>query len=181
MLEITIVFWMFVGVFAFMGFVRGWAREVLVTSSVVLAFTIIFVLESYVPFIASFFQNYQIPGSEFIPKQQFWFRTIILLLLIFFGYETPSIPKVPGNRFKRDNFRDSALGFFLGAFNGYLVLGSLWAFMGQAGYPFDFIIQQFSDSALNLYGRLPPFWLLESPLIFIAVILAFLFVIVVFV
>jgi uncharacterized membrane protein required for colicin V production len=181
MLRIEIVFWMFVFVFAAIGFVRGWAREILVTSSMVLAYFIIFVLENYIPFTNGLFQPTE---SGFIPMSQFWFRVLILALLLFFGYETPSLPRVGGNRFKRDNFRDSALGFFLGAVNGYLILGTLWGFLGEAGYqaPFDkYIITQFSDSALAIYEKLPPFWLLESPAIYIAVIVAFLFIIAVFV
>ncbi len=181
MLRIEIVFWMFVVMFASIGFVRGWAREILVTASLILAYFIIFVLENFIPFTSGFFQPTE---SGYIPMTQFWFRIIILTLLLFFGYETPSLPRLGGNRFKRDNFRDSALGFFLGAVNGYLILGTFWGFLGEAGYqaPFDkYIIKEFSDGALAMFDKLPPFWLLESPTIYIAVIIAFLFIIAVFV
>jgi uncharacterized membrane protein required for colicin V production len=180
MIAIETVFWMFVIVFCFIGFVRGWAREVLVTASVILAYFIIYVMLS-VGLVKNFLQAGQVPDSNVITIQQFWFQVILLLLLVFFGYETPSIPRLAGNRFKRDNFRDSALGFIMGGFNGYMILGSLWAFLGQANYPGDFIIQQFSQEAIDLYNRLPPTWLMQSPTILIAVILAFLFLIIVFV
>ena len=181
MLHIEIVFWMFVVVFAFIGFVRGWAREILVTSSVVLAYFIIYVLEHFIPIVSGFFAPTE---SGYIPMSQFWFRLIILILLLFFGYETPSLPRVGGNRFRRDNFRDSALGFFLGAVNGYLIVGSIWGFLEDAGYqpPFDaYIIQEFSNSAKAIISKLPTAWLLDAPLIYIAVIIAFLFIIAVFV
>ena len=181
MIEISTVFWMFMIVFAFMGFVRGWAREILVVASVILAFFVIFVLENYIPIISNFFEQNRVPNSDVMPIQQFWFRTIILLILVFFGYETPSIPRIAGNRFKRDNFRDSALGFILGAFNGYLIIGTLWAFIDQAGYPFDFIAAPLNDEALAMIERLPPYWLLQIPHILIAVILVFFFIIAVFV
>jgi hypothetical protein len=119
--------------------------------------------------------------SAVMAKPQFWFQVIVLLVLVFFGYETPSIPRLAGNRFKRDNFRDSALGLILGGFNGYMILGSLWYFLGEAGYPYDFIIPQFSEAATELYTKLPPTWLMQTPEIYVAVILAFLFLIVVFV
>ena len=180
MVEIQVVFWMFVIVFGFIGFVRGWAREVLVTASVILAYFIMFVLLS-IDIVTKFLTSGQTEGSTVMTAQQFWFQVIILLLLAFFGYETPSIPRLAGNRFKRDNFRDSALGMLLGAFNGYLILGSLWSFMEQAGYPYDLIREPFSDSAMELVAKLPPTWLMESPTILIAVILAFLFLIIVFV
>jgi uncharacterized membrane protein required for colicin V production len=181
MVEISTVFWMFVFFFAFLGFVRGWAREVLVAASVILAFFIIFVLETYIPIISAFFTGFQVPDSAIMPIQQFWFRTVILIVLVFFGYETPSLPRLSGPRFKRDNFRDSALGFILGAVNGYLVIGTLWSFMNDAGYPFDFIVAPLTQSSLDMISKLPPPMLLQIPHILIAVILVFFFIIAVFV
>jgi hypothetical protein len=180
MIAIETVFWMFLVVFCFIGFVRGWAREILVTASVILAYFMIYVMLNF-GLVARFLTAGQVPDSNVITIQQFWFQVIILLLLVFFGYETPSIPRLAGNRFKRDNFRDSALGFIVGGFNGYMVLGSLWHFMGQANYPYEFIVTQFSQEAMDLYNRLPPTWLMESPTILVAVIVAFLFLIIVFV
>ena len=92
MIPISTVFWIFVVFFALLGFVRGWAREILVTASVILAFFIIFVLETYIPFVSDFFAKYQVPNSDVMSIQQFWFRTIIIGVLVLFGYETPSIP-----------------------------------------------------------------------------------------
>ena len=120
MVDIITVFWIFIIFFAFLGFVRGWAREILVAASVILAFFVIYVIETYVPVVAQFFANFPVIEGATIPIQQFWFRTIMVVVLVFFGYETPSIPRLAGPRFKRDNFRDSALGFILGGFNGYL-------------------------------------------------------------
>lgn len=180
MIPIETVFYMFIVVFAFIGFVRGWAREVLVTASVVLAFFIMYFLLS-LDFVTNFLTSGQVPDSGVITTQQFWFQTIILLVLIFFGYETPSIQRLAGNRFRRDNFRDSALGLFIGGFNGYLILGSFWFFMGQVNYRYGLIIPQFSETAMDLYTKLPPTWLMQSPEILVAVIVAFLFLIVVFV
>jgi uncharacterized membrane protein required for colicin V production len=181
MVDIATVFWIFVAFFAFLGFVRGWAREILVTASVILAFFVIFVLETYIPFVSGFFAQYQVPDSDVMPIQQFWFRTIIFLVMVFFGYETPSLPRISGPRFKRDNFRDSALGFILGAFNGYLIMGTLWAFLDQAGYPYDFVNGDLSAAAATMVDKLPPYWLLQIPHILIAVILVFFFIIAVFV
>ena len=181
MIQISTVFWMFVVFFAFLGFVRGWAREILVSSSVILAFFVIYVFETYIPVVSAFFAQYQIPNSEVMPIQQFWFRTTILIILIFFGYETPSIPRIAGPRFKRDNFRDSALGFVLGAVNGYLIIGTLWAFLDQAGYPYDFVVLPLSQTSLDMISKLPSSWLLQIPHILIAVILVFFFIIAVFV
>jgi uncharacterized membrane protein required for colicin V production len=172
---------MFVVVFAFMGFVRGWAREILVAASVILAFFVVFVFENYIPIVSGFFNQYQVPSSDVMPIQQFWFRVIVLIVLVFFGYETPSLPRIAGPRFKRDNFRDSALGFILGAVNGYLIIGTLWALVDQAGYPFDFVVAPLTQNSMDMVLKMPPFWLMQIPQILIAVILVFFFIIAVFV
>ena len=181
MVDIITVFWIFIIFFAFLGFVRGWAREILVAASVILAFFVIYVIETYVPVVAQFFANFPVIEGATIPIQQFWFRTIMVVVLVFFGYETPSIPRLAGPRFKRDNFRDSALGFILGGFNGYLIIGTLWAFLHQAGYPYEFVTGDLSQAAAEMVTRLPPFWLFQIPHILVAVILVFFFIIAVFV
>jgi hypothetical protein len=76
------------------------------------------------------------------------------------------------------------LGLFLGAVNGYLVFGSLWFFLNDAGYPFSFIIQpdvnsEIGIAAQELLAFMPP-ELLGGPTIYFAVAIAFVFVLVVF-
>ncbi len=51
MVSLIVVFWMYVILFAIIGAMRGWARELLVAFSVILALFIISVLENFVPFI----------------------------------------------------------------------------------------------------------------------------------
>ncbi len=181
MVDIATVFWIFIVFFALLGFVRGWAREILVSASVILAFFVIFVIERYVPVVLAYFASQPLVEGATIPIQQFWFRTITLVVLVFFGYETPSLPRMSGPRFKRDNFRDLALGFILGAINGYLIMGTLWAFLDMAGYPYAFVNGNLSEAALAMVDKLPPYWLLQIPHILIAVILVFFFIIAVFI
>ena len=181
MIDILTVFWMFVIFFAFLGFVRGWAREILVTASVILAFFVIYVFENYIPFIGPYFASKQVADSSVMPIQQFWFRIIILIVMIFFGYETPRLPRIGGERFRRDKFVDSALGFILGGFNGYMIMGTLWAFLADANYPYNLVSEPFSQASLDMISKLPPNWLLQIPHILIAVIVIFVFIIAVFV
>ncbi len=62
---------------------------------------------------------------------------MLLIVLVFFGYQTPNIPRLAGSgRFARERLQDSLLGLFLGALNGYLVWGTFWYFLDQARYPF---------------------------------------------
>ena len=54
MISILSAFWMFVILFGLIGAMRGWAKELLVVFSVVLAFFLIYVLESYTPYMVPF-------------------------------------------------------------------------------------------------------------------------------
>jgi hypothetical protein len=109
-----------------------------------------------------------------------------MLVLVFFGYQTPNIQKIAGTRFVREKLSDSLLGLFLGAVNGFLIVGSIWYFMDQSGYPFPRFISapsadnELSASALQLLPYLAPHWL-GVPVIYFAVAITFIFLLVVFI
>ena len=68
---------------------------------------------------------------------------------------------------------------------GYLIMGAIWFYMHQANYPFVYITPpvagtELGDAALKLIPWLGPH-LLGEPAIYFAVILAFVFVLVVFI
>ncbi len=178
MINLNFIFWMYVVLFAIIGGMRGWARELLVSFSVILCLFIISVLERFVPFIRDILPNNS-------PISMFWLRSILLLSLVFFGYQTPKFPKLAtSGRFIRDKFQDILLGLFLGGINGYLIFGSIWYYMAQANYPFDMIIPpdgntELGRAALELLTLMPP-QVLGSPAIYFAVAVAFVFVLVVF-
>jgi len=178
MVSLIFVFWMYVVLFSIIGAMRGWAKELLVSFSVILALTFITLLQNYIPFV-----------RDVLPKEStglFWTRTIILVVLVFFGYQTPNLPRFAG-KFTRERLQDALLGIFLGGINGYLIAGSLWFFIFSANYPFAMItdpnntgVPQIIDSANKLIAFLPP-QLLGVPAIYFAVVLAFVFVLVVFI
>ena len=178
MVSLTFIFWMYVVLFGIIGAMRGWAKELLVSFSVILALTFITLLQNYIPFIRDVItQN----GTD-----MFWTRSIILFVLVFFGYQTPNIQKI-ADKFTRERFQDSLLGVFLGGINGYLIAGSLWYFLNEANYPFLEIsdplktgIPQIVDAATKIIAYLPPS-ILSVPAIYFAVVLAFVFVLVVFI
>jgi len=175
MISLVFTFWMFVVLFGIIGMMRGWAKELLVVFSVVLALAFIRLLERYVPVV-----NALPPNSEAL----FWIRTVIVIVLVFFGYQTVSMPRFAGKA-AREKLQDSLLGFVLGAINGYLVVGTLWFYLHQANYPFPYIeapngANELGRAALNLIEGLPP-RLLGEPAIYFAVMLAFIFVLVVFI
>ncbi|MGE5123539.1 MAG: hypothetical protein ACM3H7_03415 [Acidobacteriaceae bacterium] len=179
MVYINFIFYCFVILFAIIGAMRGWAKEMMVTASAILGLFIITVLETYVKGLSQTF-------SEAGSTGQFWMRVAIILLLTFFGYQTPNLPKIGGERFARERLQDSLLGIFLGALNGYLIVGSLWYFLSEANYQaISYIIPPDPNSipgqaAIKLLGMMAPAWL-GVPFIYFAIAVAFVFVIVVFI
>jgi uncharacterized membrane protein required for colicin V production len=179
MIALSGLFWIFITMFGMIGLNRGWAKEMMVSFAVILALFIINVLETFVPFVKTL--------AETDPEGTiFWMRTLLILVLVFFGYQTPNIARLAaGNRFVRERLQDSLLGLFLGAVNGYLVIGALWYFMDKANYPFTSLILppaagDFGDASRRLISILPPLWL-QSPMIYFAVAICFAFVLVVLV
>ena len=178
MMSLTIVFWMYVILFAVIGGMRGWAKEILVSFSVILALAFTNLLERYVPFIR----------DTLVPTQSpvlFWLRVIILLLLVFFGYQTVNLQRISG-KLTREKLEHAILGIVIGAINGYLIAGTIWFYMSDANYPFGNIISAppagttIATIASNMLRYMPP-RLLGIPGIYFAVVVAFIFVIVVFV
>jgi len=176
MVSLAFVFWMYVVLFAIIGGMRGWAKEILVTFSVILALTFTTLLSNYIPFIRDVLQKDSKPLF-------FWLRTIILILLVFFGYQTPNIPRFAA-KMTRERLQDIILGVVIGALNGYLIAGTIWFYMADAGYPFSNTISaptgeiaKVTDAMLHY---MPP-KLLGIPGIYFAVVIAFMFVIVVFI
>lgn len=178
MVSLNVIFWTFVILFALIGAMRGWARELLVTFGVILSLFVLSVLERFVPFIQNLLSS-----GEF--ETMFWLRSLLLVGMVFFGYQTPNLPRLSeSGRFARDRLQDTLLGFFLGAINGFLIFGSIWFFLNDANYPFDIITPPLAgtpgaEAAERLLPFLPPEWL-TSPVIYFAIAIAFIFVLVVF-
>lgn len=180
MISLNVLLLMFVVLFAIIGSMRGWAKELLVVFSVILAMFILSVLENYVPFFKDTMAN----GTD---ETVFWVRVLILGVIVFFGYETPKIPQLAtSDRFIRHAVQDMLLGLFIGALNGFLIFGSLWYYLDAAGYPFGFVsapdaATAAGQAAIRLVGSLPPVWLSSIPNIYFAVAGAFILVLVVFI
>lgn len=179
MMTLTFAFWLFVTLFAVIGAMRGWAKELLVTASVILSLFVLSVLERYVPPVRDFLAT---PNAA----PEFWMRTVVMAVLVFFGYQTPNIQRLAGGKFIREKLSDSLLGLFLGALNGFLIVGTVWYFLEQSGYPFPKFISApdadnaLSAPALHLLPYLAPHWL-GIPVIYFAVAISFIFLLVIFI
>jgi len=214
MISIVVVFYIFIAFFALIGGLRGWAKEMLVMFSVVLTLFMVLVLELYggntlQPFIVldKTYQTAIVPSDvdifiihpddlvkfSSLPDEvgnlflkQFSLRTVMLSIFVFFGFQTPRLARLAGVA-RREKLQDSLLGFFIGGFNGFLVVGTIWSYMHSAHYPFEpyIIAPNYSDQlfeiAVKIINWLPPVWLGTVPGIYIAIGLAFLFVLAVFI
>jgi hypothetical protein len=177
MITIIFFFWTFVVLFAMIGAMRGWAKELLVGFSVILALFVMQVTLTYAGFVKKMWDSCE-------GQTQFYIASFVIMLFAFFGYHTPKSLNVNKNVAK-ERLQDMMLGGFLGAINGYLLVGSIWFFLHQADYPFpDYLMlppiegTPAGDAALKVIDLLPPVWL-EVPVIYFAVAIAFTFVVIV--
>jgi lysylphosphatidylglycerol synthetase-like protein (DUF2156 family) len=176
MMSLVYVFWMYVILFGIIGMLRGWAKELLVAFSVVVALTLNHVLRKYVPVVS------QLPAES---PSLFWVLSLVLVALVFFGYQTVALIPHLQAKATRERLQDALFGVIVGGFNGYLIAGSVLFYLVQTQYQvFQNIVLPASpetDAALqSLMAYMPPH-LLGEPGIYFAVILCFIFVIVVYI
>lgn len=162
--------------FAIIGALRGWAKELLVTFSVILAAFIEYVIVAYVPVLSAALQILR----QTDPRTWFYIRLMIFAILVSFGYATTLLSARLGARARREKLQDSLLGMFLGAINGYLVIGMIWGFLDELGYAIWGISGPQTPGAVNITNYLPSD-ILQGPSLFVAVAVAFAFVLIVFV
>ena len=176
MMSIVYLFWMFVILFGVVGLMRGWAKELLVSFSVILALALNHVLRRYIPLAQ------RLPETD---ESLFWVRTLILLVLVYFGYQTVISISHLASRAARESLQDSLFGAIMGALNGYLIVGTILFYMHIADYPFPQVISKPADPTLlqtvnQMMLYMPP-QLLGEPGIYFAIIVAFVFVLVVYI
>ena len=200
MISILSAFWMFVILFGLIGAMRGWAKELLVVFSVVLALFLIYVLESYTPYMIPFGEVLasveNLPANatyESLPaaiqeelRMQFWSRATIVFILSFFGYQTPRLGVIR-DKTRRDRIQDILMGAVMGLVSGFFIMGTLWWYMSATHYPFgpEILPPQpgtpLGDAAINILKYFPPVFASNQIGLFFAVVVAFMFVLVVFI
>jgi uncharacterized membrane protein required for colicin V production len=65
MVSLSVLFYIFIFIFALIGAIRGWAKEIIATFSVFLALFIISVLESYAPSVKNYLDNSPITSVSY--------------------------------------------------------------------------------------------------------------------
>lgn len=177
MISLVVLFWMFVVLFGVIGAMRGWSKEVLVTSSLVMGLFLNAILGNYV----AFYQN--LLTSE-PPATQFILLALPLLLLAFAGYQSPRLTALQG-KLARERIEGILLGLVIGLLNGYLLVGSVLFYLNATGYPTALISApaEGSELAAQLQAMMPfmPPALLTIPYVYFAVAAISILIIVVFV
>ena len=170
---------MFVIIFAVIGAMRGWAKELLVTFALILSIFILTLMDKFAPgLVKSLVKD----GAASL----FWLRFAITAGLVVFGYQSVSIPRISASpRLIRGSLQDTLLGLFIGVINGFLIVGTIWFYLHETKYPLRFISApvegtEVGDAALKMIEYFAPAWLAE-PAIYFAVAIAFGFVIVLFI
>jgi uncharacterized membrane protein required for colicin V production len=137
MISLHIVFYLMILFFALIGYLRGWQREVIAMTGLVAS----------IAFLSTFGQ--EVVGlwpraaiAEGMPQEavaranqaRFWVQAIFHSAIAFFSYQmvTRLADQVSRGRIGdrvRANLEKRIVGAMIGAANGYLFVGSLWAFL----------------------------------------------------
>lgn len=178
MIPIEYAFGTLVLIFALIGVVRGFLRELGVTT--VMLF-ILFMLSLLEPFLDQGFTKAMAlaPGilhPENQARVQTWFFISIIAIIAFISYAGETL-SFGGERL--GGFLGGALGALIGAFNGYLIAGSVWYYLHKWGYAISwmgFAPEQLSEQAQTIVKFLPISFL-GQPFLFGQGLLLYLFLV----
>lgn len=164
------LFWTCVFVFALVGCMHTWIIEILLTNSILLGYSFYFIFSSKIENL--YFVSYLNPVSLLI---------LILFIFLTFGFLLSSI-----RRFELLNLRtriqDYFLGLVIGALNGYLLYGILIYYIIQFHY-IDITTFYYGIDGIKflaIYPYFPPIWLVE-PTIYIAMIISFIYILLIYI
>lgn len=182
MMSVIYIFWMYVFLFGIIGAMRGWAKELMVIFSVITSLAVNLLLEKYFPLVRSMVESGGQDRDAAVAL--FWIRGVILIALVYFGYQTVNISRF-APKAARERLQDSLFGAVLGGINGYLVAGSILFYNHVANYPFERIISRATDPTIafsieEMMAYMPPQFL-RDPQIYFAVIIILVFIIVVYI
>jgi hypothetical protein len=175
MINLIYVFWMYVILFAVIGMLRGWAKELLVSFAVIVTLTLNFMLHRFMPVVK------ELPDNH---PSLFWIRIAVLAALVYFGYQTViSMARLQAGA-RRERLQDSLFGAVMGGINGYLIAGTVWYYIDRAGYPFPNIIippsGELATKVATIMNYMPPH-VLGEPAIYFASTIVLIFILVVYI
>ena len=145
---IEITFVVLLAVFAVVGLVRGYPRELGVTTMLLITlFVLEFLNEKYQASIDRVLNI--VTGQEAVDPVRSWAFVAALLVITFISYQgqTLSFPGKGGQPF---------FDLGTGLLNGYLAAGSIWYYLHQAGWPGLPIGEPYTNFYQAMVRLLPP-------------------------
>lgn len=179
MMELTLFLQLAMAFFGLIGYLQGIYREFVATVGLILGLFVITELD----WVISFFLGRGDVTLRFIVD------SLLLTLFAFFAYQQAPTTFVP-SRYRRGRggvslpsysaWQMRLVSALVGAFNGYLIFGSLWYFLDQFEYPLDSWVQmpELGTASADFVNYLPLVWLQQNNLLLIIVIAVFVLVIV---
>src|SRR5512135_705659 len=125
MTSLLYILWMYIILFAIIGMLRGWAKELLVAFSVIVALTLNHVMRKYVPVVQQLSDD---------STSLFWVLSLILVALVFFGYQTVALIPHLQSKATRERLQDALFGLIVGGLNGYLIAGTIIFYLAATNY-----------------------------------------------
>lgn len=132
MLSLHILFWVSIFLFALSGALRGWHRELIASSGIILA---LFAINQFGFQMLNLFgwTAASMGDQAAAARRSFYLFSGILIVITFFSYQGPTLSSAIGGRVRMEkNLGNKLLGLVIGGINGYLIVGSLWAFLEYA-------------------------------------------------
>jgi hypothetical protein len=174
-MNVVSLFWMFVCLFGVIGAMRGWAKELLVVFSGVIALAVNVLLFGHFPWLRD------LPDNSL---SVFWARSTVTITLVYFGYQTVASVVSLASKAVREKLSDVLFGAVMGGINGYLIAGSILAYFHIADYPYENVIApaadaNFSEIVAGMMAAMPPN-LLGEPGIYFAALILLIFILVVY-
>ncbi len=137
MISLYSLIWVIAAFTGILGFLRGWARELMVTAGAFLSIYLVFQFDSL------------LRGTLLVG---FGRDQVFVLQLILFGgiiYAAYRQRLGTGRDRERDSLGSGILGAVVGLFNGYLIGGMLWYFLDINEYPFAGLITAPAPGAIS--------------------------------
>lgn len=150
MIPLNTFFWMVVLMFALIGALRGWVRELLVTLAIISAYFLRWLALNVIPFVKDY-----VHGRS--PLDQFYIFSVLFVVMTLFGYAGPVVSPYLAGKARREKIQDLLLGFIIGAVNGYLLAGTIWGFLHAANYGLP------TDLPPEMLQQMPGVWGIRFP------------------
>ncbi|MFO7695736.1 MAG: hypothetical protein R6X16_01080 [Anaerolineae bacterium] len=179
MAPIEILFGSLLIVFAVIGLVRGFLRELGVTTVMLIVLLALHLLEPLLEqgLARVLGSSADATQSARVASGQTWFFGLVILIAAFISYAGETLT-FRGERL--GGVLGLVLGLLTGAINGYLIVGSLWYYLDRWDYALGFLgltTEGLSTTAQNAVQYLPlnllgqPLLLGQSWLLYLAVLL----------